>query len=67
VSVWKVRSFLKHEGFYWRFINDFLEIALPLCKILAKDADFMFGQKVVLFHSYLKLSSGFKECILLKP
>ncbi|RDY04635.1 Retrovirus-related Pol polyprotein, partial [Mucuna pruriens] len=36
-SVWEVRSFLGHAGFYRRFIKNFNEIALPLSKLLQKD------------------------------
>ena len=37
-----IRSFLSHAGFYRRFIKDFSKIAKPLCKLLAKDAEFEF-------------------------
>ena len=43
-SVWEVRSFLGHAGFYRRFIQDFSKIALPLSKLLQKDANFVFDQ-----------------------
>jgi hypothetical protein len=54
-SVQEVCSLLRHEGFYPRFIKNFLKVALPLCRFVAKDANFMFGQKKILFHSHLKL------------
>jgi len=38
----EVHSFLGHVGFYQRFIKDFLKITAPLCKLLAKEVDFMF-------------------------
>ena len=41
-SVKDIRSFLRHAGFYRRFIKDFSKIAKPLCKLLAKDAIFEF-------------------------
>ena len=41
-TVWEVRAFLGHAGFYRRFINDFSKIARPLCDLLAKNADFDF-------------------------
>jgi hypothetical protein len=63
-SVQEVHSFLEHVGFYRRFINDFLKIALFLCKLLAKDANFMFRKKVVLFHSCLKLFLCFNDGIV---
>ena len=39
-NVKTVRQFLGHEGFYRRFIQDFLKIAKPLYKLLEKDAKF---------------------------
>ena len=41
--VLEVRSFLRHIGFYRRFIQDFIKIALPLSKLLQKDMDFQFN------------------------
>ncbi|XP_027364502.1 uncharacterized protein LOC113871604 [Abrus precatorius] len=41
-SVWEVRSFLRHAGFYRRFIRDFNTIALPLSHLLQKDVPFLF-------------------------
>ncbi|RDX81264.1 Retrovirus-related Pol polyprotein from transposon 17.6, partial [Mucuna pruriens] len=43
-SVQEVRSFLRHVGFYKRFIKNFSKIALPLSKLLQKDVDFKFDQ-----------------------
>ena len=37
-----IRSFLRHAGFYQRFIKNFSKIAKPLCKLLAKDDVFEF-------------------------
>ncbi|RDX74689.1 Retrovirus-related Pol polyprotein from transposon 17.6, partial [Mucuna pruriens] len=36
-SVWEVRSFLGHVGFYKRFIKNFSKLALPLSRLLQKD------------------------------
>ncbi|RDX77623.1 Retrovirus-related Pol polyprotein, partial [Mucuna pruriens] len=36
-SVWEVHSFLRHVGFYRRFIKNFSKIVLPLSKLLQKD------------------------------
>ncbi|RDX87269.1 Retrovirus-related Pol polyprotein from transposon 17.6, partial [Mucuna pruriens] len=43
-SVWEVRSFLGHAGFYRRFIKNFSKLALPLSRLLQKDVDFNFDQ-----------------------
>jgi hypothetical protein len=40
-----VRSFLGHAGFYRRFIKDFSKIAKPMCKLLVKEAPFIFDEE----------------------
>ncbi|XP_060177823.1 uncharacterized protein LOC132607758 [Lycium barbarum] len=45
ISVKGVRSFLGHAGFYRRFIKDFSKVANPLCKLLEKEAKFVFDEK----------------------
>nr|KYP47757.1 Retrovirus-related Pol polyprotein from transposon 17.6 [Cajanus cajan] len=42
INVKGVRSFLRHAGFYRRFIKDFSKIANPLCTLLNKDQPFLF-------------------------
>ena len=37
-------SFLRHIGFYRRFIQDFSKIARPLCRMLKKDTKFDFDE-----------------------
>lgn len=37
-----VKNFLRHARFYRRFINDFSKIVHPLCKLLEKEAEFVF-------------------------
>ncbi|XP_047258950.1 uncharacterized mitochondrial protein AtMg00860-like [Capsicum annuum] len=37
-----LRSFLGYAGFYRRFIKDFSKIENPLCKLLEKEAKFVF-------------------------
>jgi hypothetical protein len=49
-SVQEVCSFLGHAGFYPRFIKNFLKVALPLYRFVAKDANFMFGQFFFFIH-----------------
>ena len=39
-----IKSFLRHAGFYRRFIQDFSKIARPLCRLLEKDAKFEFDE-----------------------
>ena len=39
-----IRSFLRHAGFYKRFIIDFSKIARPLCRLLEKDTKFNFDE-----------------------
>ena len=39
-----IKSFLGHAGFYRSFIKDFSKITKPLCKLLAKDANFEFDE-----------------------
>ena len=41
-SMQKVCSFLRHVGFYRKFINDFSKIGAPLFKLLQKDMAFKF-------------------------
>ena len=41
-TVWEVRSFLGHSGFYRRFIKDFYKISKPPCDLLVKDVPFEF-------------------------
>jgi len=43
-TVKEVRSFLGHAGFYRQFIQDFSKIARPLCKLLVKEAPFIFDE-----------------------
>ena len=41
----QIRAFLRHAGFYRRFIQDFSKIARPLTALLAKDVTFEFNQE----------------------
>ncbi|RDX99224.1 Retrovirus-related Pol polyprotein, partial [Mucuna pruriens] len=53
-SVWEVRSFLGHAGFYRRFIENFSKLALPLSTLLQKDVDFNFDQPCIKAFQELK-------------
>ncbi|RDY11487.1 hypothetical protein CR513_03831, partial [Mucuna pruriens] len=46
-SVREVHSFLRHVGFYRRFIKNFNKLALPLSKLLQKDVEFKFDQPCI--------------------
>jgi hypothetical protein len=50
----EVRSFLGHAGFYRRFIKDLSKITAPLCRLLAKEVDFVFDQACKDAHDELK-------------
>ena len=39
-----IRSFIRHVGFYRRFIRDFYKISRPLCRLLEKDTKFDFDK-----------------------
>jgi hypothetical protein len=43
-TVKQIRSFLRHAGFYRRFIKDFSKISRPLCNLLAKETPFNFDE-----------------------
>ncbi|XP_019226884.1 PREDICTED: uncharacterized protein LOC109208257 [Nicotiana attenuata] len=49
-----VRSFLGHARFYRCFIKDFSKIANPICKLLEKDAKFVFDEKCLKAFEELK-------------
>ena len=40
-----IRSFLRHVGFYRRFIKEFSKISRPLCRLLEKETKFEFDEK----------------------
>jgi hypothetical protein len=50
-----IYSFLRHAGFYRRFIKNFSKIARPLMHLLAKDAPFVFTEECLQsFHTLNK-------------
>ncbi|CAL8115403.1 unnamed protein product [Prunus armeniaca] len=49
-----IRSFLRHAGFYRRFIKDFSKITKPLCKLLLKDSEFNFDSDCLEAFNLLK-------------
>ena len=44
ITIKGIRSFLRHAGFYIRFIKDFSKISRPLCRLLEKDENFDFDE-----------------------
>ena len=50
----EVHSCLGHTSFYRRFIKDFSKITTPLCRLLAKEVDFVFDQAYKDAHDELK-------------
>ena len=44
-TVRDLRSFLKHVGFYHRFIQDFVKVSKPLTTLLCKDKDFIIDEE----------------------
>ena len=53
-SVKGIRSFLRHAGFYQRFIKDFSQIAKPLSSLLAQETPFVFYEQCLQAFSVLK-------------
>jgi hypothetical protein len=49
-----VKSFLRHAGFYRRFIKDFSKISRPLCALLAKDTKFEWSDECMEAFNTLK-------------
>ncbi|GJX16662.1 hypothetical protein Tco_0217494 [Tanacetum coccineum] len=49
-----VRSFLRHAGFYRRFIQDFSKIAQPMIRLLEKETLFIFSNKRIEAFNILK-------------
>ena len=55
VNVKGIRSFLRHAGFYQRFIKDFSKIAKPLSNLLNKDTAFIFDEECLQAFNILKM------------
>nr|GEZ74279.1 reverse transcriptase domain-containing protein [Tanacetum cinerariifolium] len=46
-TVKRIRSFLRHAGFYHRFIKDFSKISRPMTHLLDKNSPFIFSNKCI--------------------
>ena len=55
-SIRVIKSFLRHAGFYRRFIRDFLKISKPLSNLLVKDVPFIFSDECK--HAFETLKSA---------
>ena len=60
-SIKGIWSFLRHGGFYRRFIKDFSKITKPLYKLLEKDIPFVFDEK------YLSTFQTLKNALIFAP
>nr|GEZ50328.1 reverse transcriptase domain-containing protein [Tanacetum cinerariifolium] len=49
-----IRSFLRHAGFYRRFIKDFSKISRPMTHLLEKNSPFIFSNECILAFRTLK-------------
>ncbi|GJT35956.1 reverse transcriptase domain-containing protein [Tanacetum coccineum] len=54
MNVKAFRSFLRHAGFYRRFIKDFSQIARPMTQFLVKDSPFNFSKECIQAFDTLK-------------
>jgi hypothetical protein len=60
-TVKEIHSFLGHARFYRRFIKDFSKIAMPLCKLLAKETPLLFDEEC------MKAFGALKEILMSTP
>ncbi|GKB68218.1 reverse transcriptase domain-containing protein [Tanacetum coccineum] len=54
ITVKGIRSFLRHAGFYRRFIKDFSKISRPMTHLLEKNTPFIFSEECILAFQTLK-------------
>ncbi|GKD68998.1 reverse transcriptase domain-containing protein [Tanacetum coccineum] len=65
-NVKAIQSFLRHAGFYGRFIKDFSQIARPMTQLLVKDAPFNFSEECIQAFDTLKHELT-QALIMIKP
>jgi len=61
----EVRSFLRHAGFYCRFIGDFSKIVKPLTNLLAEEVPFHFSKDCLV--AFTKLKQALASAPILHP
>ena len=59
-----LRSFLRHVGFYQRFIQDFSKVSKPLTTLLCKDKDFIINEEGK--HTFTMLKQALIEAPILQ-
>ena len=64
-TVREVRFFLRHAGFYIRFIKKFSKVSRPLCNLLAKDVPFIFND--LCFVAFQKLKQLLMSSPIIQP
>ena len=63
-TVKDLRSFLRHVGFYWRFIQDFAKVSKPLTTLLCKDKDFIIDEEGK--HAFTMRKQALIEALILQ-
>nr|GEY75508.1 reverse transcriptase domain-containing protein [Tanacetum cinerariifolium] len=58
-----IRSFLRHAGFYRRFIKDFLKISRPMTHLLEKNSPFIFSNECI--QAFRTLKGKLTEALIL--
>lgn len=64
-TVREIRSFLGHDSFCHRFINDLSKISKPLIRLLMKDVEFKFNEECL--ESFLILKKSFISEPIMQP
>ncbi|CAM8975312.1 unnamed protein product [Rhodiola kirilowii] len=60
-----IRSFLRHAGFYRRFIKNFSKIAKPLTDLLCLEAEFNFNNSC--FNTFHNLKTALTSASIVQP
>jgi hypothetical protein len=65
VNIKGICSFLRHAGFYQRFIKDFSQISRPLTNLLAKDVPFEFTDECL--NAFYTLKKALISAPIIQP